>query len=63
MIDTDKIDMMFQLMEWDYLTDSQHNLMSDFEKQYKRKSTLSDRQFEILENIFEQAAQKVQWSR
>ena len=62
-MDTDKIEMMFKLMEYDYLTDKQHDLIESFEHQYKKRGFLSDRQFEILSDIFEAAAGKVEWSR
>lgn len=57
------IDMMFQLMEYDYLTDGQHKLIISFEEQYKRKGWLSFDQHRILEEIFDSAAGKVEWSR
>ena len=62
-MDPDKIEMMFQLCEYDYLTDDQHKLIVSFESQYENRGWLSDRQFEILSDICEQAASKVEWSR
>ena len=50
------IEMMFQLMEYDYLSDKQHDLVVSFEKQFKRTGRLSERQHEILEDIFDNAA-------
>ena len=63
MPDKDKIEMMFSLMEYDELTDSEHNLIISFEKTFKRYGTLSARQTEILEEIFDRAAGRVEWSR
>ena len=62
-MDTDKINMMFRLIEYDYLTEPQERLIMSFEKQFRRKGTLSEDQFDILEDIFEKAAEKVEWSR
>lgn len=59
----ERIESIFQLMEYDELTDAQHDLVISFENQFKRRGNLSDKQYEILENIFEQAAGKVEWSR
>ena len=59
----DRIKMMFKLMEYDYLTERQHNLIISFEKQFLRYGRLSELQLETLESIFEQAAEKVEWSR
>ena len=55
---SDKIEMMFQLMEYDYLTDEQHKLIVSFESQYNNRGLLSDRQFEILRDLFEKASSK-----
>jgi hypothetical protein len=45
-------------MEYDVLTDAQHDLVISFEDQFKSKGSLSDRQIEILEDIFQRAAEK-----
>ena len=62
-MDTDKIKMMFNLMEYDYLSESQHDLVISFEEQFNNRGSLTARQFEILSDIFEKAADKVEWSR
>lgn len=62
-MDTDKIEMMFKLMEYDYLTDDQHTLIVDYESQYNNRGSLTARQEEVLASIFENAAGKVEWSR
>ena len=59
----DEIEMMFQLMEYYYLTNDQHKLICDYESQFENRGSLSDRQFEVLKSIFEKASQKVEWSR
>lgn len=55
--------MMFKLMEYDYLSDKQHKLIESFESQYNKYGRLSNRQCEILEDIFNKAASDVEWSR
>ena len=62
-MDEDKIKMMFDLMEYDYLTDAQHDLVISFQEQFEKRGSLSDRQNEILEDIFKRAAESVEWSR
>jgi hypothetical protein len=52
----DRIEHIFKFIEYDNLTDAQHDLVISFEQQFKRKGSLSDRQLEILEDIFERAA-------
>jgi len=62
-MDGDKTKMMFDLMEYDYLTDAQHDLVISFNEQFIQRRNLSERQFEILEDIFKKAAGSVEWSR
>jgi hypothetical protein len=50
-------------MEYDYLTDDQHKLIVGFESQFERYGALSDRQCEVLKDIFDSAASSVEWSR
>lgn len=54
----EKIEMMFKLMEYEVLTEAQLNLIISFEGQFKRYGKLSEKQFEILEDIFKKAASK-----
>lgn len=61
-MDKERIRHIFKFMEYDEITDSQMNLVVSFEKQFQRSGRLSDRQIEILEDIFQQAAEKVEWS-
>lgn len=49
---------MFKFMEWEHVTDGQIIYLESFEKQFKRNGDLSNRQCEILESIFEQAAER-----
>ena len=58
MSDTDRIEHIFKFMEYDQLTDAQHSLVESFEEQFERRGSLSDRQVEILEDIFERAAER-----
>lgn len=62
-MDKDKIKMMFKLMEYDYLSEKQHELIISFEEQFNRKGYLTEPQFYILEDIFKKAAESVEWSR
>jgi hypothetical protein len=54
---TDRIAHIFKYFEYDELTDSQHDLIVSFEEQFDARGTLSDRQYEILEDIFKRAAE------
>ena len=45
-------------MEWDVLSDAQHDLIVSFEEQFNKRGFLSDKQMEILEDIFAKAAEK-----
>jgi len=56
MSDNDRIEHIFKFLEYDQLTDAQHSLVESFEEQFERSGSLSDRQVEILEDIFERAA-------
>ena len=54
--DSIRIDHIFKYMEWENLTDAQHDLIISFERQYNLKQYLSDKQFEILEDIFQKVS-------
>jgi hypothetical protein len=54
--DEARIEHIFKFMEWDNLTDAQHSLIESFEEQFERYGSLSERQIEILEDIFERSA-------
>ena len=51
-----RLDHIFRYLEYDNLTESQHDLIISFEEQYKAKGELSEKQEEILEDIFRKAA-------
>lgn len=51
----DRIVHIFKFMAYDNLTDAQHDLIISFEKQFEHRGSLSERQVEILEDIFERA--------
>lgn len=53
-----RIKHIFQFMEYDYLDDWQENFVQSVEKQFGRKKFLSERQLEVLEDIFKKAADK-----
>ncbi len=55
-MDKEKVKMMFKLMEYDVLSEAQHDLVISFEKQFQSWGGLSGRQCEILEDIFKKAA-------
>lgn len=52
----DRIKHIFQFMEYDELTDAQHDLVVSFEGQFERKGRLSEDQYEILEDIFKKTS-------
>lgn len=63
MNESDRIEHIFQFMEYDELSEKQLDLVESFESQFEKYGSLSDRQYEILEDIFDQAAGRVEWSR
>lgn len=56
MSDKERIEHIFKFMAYVNLTDAQHDLIESFEKQFNQRGSLSERQLEILEDIFERAA-------
>ena len=52
----ERIKHILKYMEWDNLSESQHDLIISFEEQFERNGYLSDRQMEILEDIFSKVA-------
>ena len=54
----DRIKSILLLMEYDVLTDAQHTLVVGYESQFERNGFLSERQIEVLEDIFQKAAEK-----
>jgi hypothetical protein len=54
----DRIDHIFQFMEYDNLTDDQHSLIIKYEEFYNKNSFLTEKQMDVLESIFKQAAEK-----
>jgi len=59
-MDNAEIKMMFKLMEYDYLTEPQENLIVSLEEQFNRNGYLSRRQKDVLAHIFHSAAAKVE---
>jgi hypothetical protein len=57
-MDDDRIEHIFNYMEWDHLTERQLEMIISFEKQFTQFRRLSPRQIETLEDIFKQAAEK-----
>ena len=53
----DRIEHILKFMEWDSISERQHALVMSFEDQFRRNGRLSERQMEILEDIFRQAAE------
>lgn len=47
----ERIKHLFKYMEYDYLTDKEHDLVVGFEAQFNKNGKLSERQLEILESI------------
>ena len=62
-MDTERIASIFLLMEYDELTESELDLVISFESQFNDGKRLSDKQVEILEEIFKRAAGRIEWSR
>lgn len=58
----ERIKHILKYMEYDELSDAQHNLIIKFEERFQRR-TLTESELEVLEDIFQQAAEKVEWSR
>ena len=56
-IKEDRIKHIFQYMEYDNLSDSQHNFIISLEEQFNEKGYLSQRQLDALEDIFRRAAE------
>ncbi len=54
----ERIEHIFQFMEYAVLTDAQHDLIISFEEQFQELGRLSDRQHEILEDIFWKADER-----
>lgn len=54
----ERIKSVFKLMEYDILTDKQLDLVVKYEDTFGRFGHLTDRQCEVLESIFKEAAEK-----
>lgn len=54
----ERINHILQFMEYDNLTDAQHDLIISFEEFYNKNDFLTGKQMDILESIFKQAAEK-----
>lgn len=55
----DRIEHILQFMEYDILTDNEHDWVVKFEDKFTKYRKLSEREMEILENIFKNAAERV----
>jgi len=53
----DRIEHIFKFMEYSVITDDQCSLIVKYEEFYNKNSFLTDRQMEVLESIFKQAAE------
>ena len=54
----DRVPHILKFMEYDQLSDNEHEWVCKFEKTFDRQGYLSDRAMEILEDIFKRAAEK-----
>ena len=54
----DRIEHIFEFMEYDFLTDGEEEIIISLENQYENKSQLSDAQIDLLESIFKRAAER-----
>lgn len=53
-----RIEMMFKLMEYDNISDRQHDIIISLEESFINYGKLSEKQFDLLANIFKQAAER-----
>ena len=51
-MDSARFKMIMKFMEWDKLTDWEHDFIESVEKQFKQKGYLSEKQEEVLERIY-----------
>lgn len=56
---SDRVEHILKFMEWNAISDRQHQLVISFEDQFRRRGVLSERQLEILEDIFRRAAEDI----
>ena len=56
-IRAERIEMMFRWMDYDYLSDKQHDFIISLEKYYNKHGFLTVAQADALESIFRQAAE------
>lgn len=54
----ERIKHIFQFMEYGELSEKQLDLVISFEDYWKKRDFLTESQYEILEDIFKQAAEK-----
>lgn len=54
----ERIECCFKLMEYDNLSEEQHNIIISLEEQYLKNNKLSEKQIELLESIFRRAAER-----
>ena len=52
----ERIEHIFKFIESDNLSEAQVDLVISFEEQFQRRGRLSERQLEVLEDIFKQVA-------
>jgi len=55
----DRIPHIFKYMEYDALSEGQHNLVIKYEEFYLKNKYLTTNQMEVLEDIFKQAAENI----
>lgn len=55
MKDKKRIKHIFHFINYDALSDAQHNMIISYEKQFLKRDWLSETQIEILEDIFRKA--------
>jgi len=54
----ERIEHIFDFMEYGQLSDAQFNLVESFEQQFLERRRLSENQYQILEDIFKRAAER-----
>jgi len=56
--DPDRVRTIFLLMEYDELTDWESNFVVDIEDKFNKGRTLTEPQYDKLEEVFERAAER-----
>ena len=53
-----RIKHIFQFMDYDFISEAEHNLVISFEEQFLKSNSLSKKQTDILETIFKRSSER-----